>query len=266
MSSHIKNAVFFYTSVPIEENPFISDQKNREVHALDNPGYHGNPDGQPKTEDENITTPVDHNTDEMMQETLKKSVISLSLLSRTTSRTANSHLNLSSQTERPHVHFTLPPVQPSQSGPMSQNGHRPHSGHGFRADKCMLPSVTGQISHISHHLQIASAGPGLLTHQQDGVKSISAALPGHVVHQSTITSTGHSRTNKRSFHTNNPEKRHHVLPASAPQHPPDPLLVCRNNFIYKPNDRENQLSPSASSMKPGTFLPPPPYRHRNTVV
>lgn len=204
----------------------------------------------------------------MIQETKKKSGVSLPLVSRTPVgiRTTNSHVNLSTQTERPHVHFTLPPIQPPQSGPMSQNGHHPHSGHGLRIDhnsKCVLPSVTGQICHISHQIQPGSPGPARLAHLHDGVKSSITALPGHVVHQSSTTPKGHAGPNRKSFHADNPEKRHHGLPASVPQHPPDPKLVCRNNFTYKQNGQEN---PSESNMKPGTFLPPPPYRHRNTVV
>lgn len=237
-------------------------QKNREIHALDNPGYHGNPDGQLKIEEENIKTPLDHSTDETIQEPVKKSSISvLPLLSRTTSRTTNSHINLSTQTERPHVHFTLAPVQPPKSGPVSQNGHHLHSGHGLCTDhpsKCLLPSVTGQICHIRHQIQPGSPGPACISHQHDGVKSSTSALPGHVVPQSSTTQPGHAGTNKKSFHANN-----YSLPATVPQHPPDPSLVCRNNFIYKQNGREN---PTEVSIKPGTFLPPPPYRHRNTVV
>ncbi|XP_060716375.1 receptor tyrosine-protein kinase erbB-4-like isoform X1 [Tachysurus vachellii] len=258
------------SSDPIEENPFIMHQKNREIHALDNPGYHGNPDGQLKIEEENIKTPVDHNTDEPIQEPVKKSSISvLPLMSRTTSRTTNSHINLSTQTERPHVHFTLPPVHPPKSGPVSQNGHHLHSGHGLCTDppsKCILPSVTGQICHISHQIQPGSPGPACISHQHDGVKSSTSVLPGHVVLQSSTTQPGHAGTNKKSFHANNPETRHYGLPATVPQHPPDPSLVCRNNFIYKQNGRENPENPMEVSIKPGTFLPPPPYRHRNTVV
>lgn len=262
--------LLFLIPDPIEENPFITHQKNREIHALDNPGYLGNHDGQLKTENESINTPLHHNRDEIMQETLKKSGVSLPLLSRTTSRTTTSHVNLSTQSDRPHVHFTIPPVQPPQSGPMSQNGHHLRSGHGLCTDypnKYVLPSVTGQICHISHQIQPGSPGPAHVSHQHDSVKNSSTALPGRVIHQSSTTETGHAGTSKKSLHTNNPEKRHHSLPASVPQHPPpDPSLVCRNNFIYKQNGRENPEKPSESSMKPGTFLPPPPYRHRNTVV
>ncbi|TSK17733.1 Receptor tyrosine-protein kinase erbB-4 [Bagarius yarrelli] len=258
------------SSDSVEENPFIMHQKSREIHALDNPGYHGNSDGQLQIEDENTNIPLDYKTDGMIQETLRKSSISaLSLPSRTTSRTTNSHVNLSTRTEKPHVYFTLPPIQPPQSAPISQNSHHVHSGHGLCTDhsgKCIVPSVTGQVCHINHQIQPGSPGPARIPHQHDSIKTRINALPGHVVHQSSTIHAGHSGKNKKLPFANNPEKRHHSLPVSIPQHPPDPFLVCRNNFIYKQNGRENPENHSGASMKPGTFLPPPPYRHRNTVV
>uniref|UniRef100_A0AAR2IRW1 Receptor protein-tyrosine kinase n=2 Tax=Pygocentrus nattereri TaxID=42514 RepID=A0AAR2IRW1_PYGNA len=138
---------------PIEENPFVTRRKNREIHALDNPGYHITPDGQPNVEDEYINEPLYHNTGEKSQETLKK------------------------------------------------NG-----------------------------------------------------IP----------------TYKNTF--DNPEYWHHSLPSKVAQHPQDPSLICSNNFLYKQNSRvrsgiaENPEYLSESGMKPGTVLPPPPYRQRNTVV
>uniref|UniRef100_A0A8B9H6K5 Receptor protein-tyrosine kinase n=1 Tax=Astyanax mexicanus TaxID=7994 RepID=A0A8B9H6K5_ASTMX len=139
---------------PIEENPFVTRRKNREIHALDNPGYHSTPDGQPRAEDEYINEPLYHNTGEMSQET----------------------------------------------------------------------SITG--------------------------------LPGH--------------TYKNTF--DNPEYWHHSLPSKVVQHPQDPSLICSNNFLYKQNSRgrtggtETPEYLPETGMKPGTVLPPPPYRQRNTVV
>uniref|UniRef100_A0AAR2ITW3 Receptor protein-tyrosine kinase n=1 Tax=Pygocentrus nattereri TaxID=42514 RepID=A0AAR2ITW3_PYGNA len=142
---------------PIEENPFVTRRKNREIHALDNPGYHITPDGQPNVEDEYINEPLYHNTGEKSQETLKKNGIPVPMLS--------------------------------------------------------------------------------LTNTFD-----------------------------------NPEYWHHSLPSKVAQHPQDPSLICSNNFLYKQNSRvrsgiaENPEYLSESGMKPGTVLPPPPYRQRNTVV
>ncbi|XP_051559608.1 receptor tyrosine-protein kinase erbB-4-like [Myxocyprinus asiaticus] len=47
---------------PVEENPFVARRKNKDVHALDNPGYHSTPDGKPKCEDEYINNPLYLNT------------------------------------------------------------------------------------------------------------------------------------------------------------------------------------------------------------
>uniref|UniRef100_W5K5T5 Receptor protein-tyrosine kinase n=1 Tax=Astyanax mexicanus TaxID=7994 RepID=W5K5T5_ASTMX len=142
---------------PIEENPFVTRRKNREIHALDNPGYHSTPDGQPRAEDEYINEPLYHNTGEMSQEMLKKNGIPLPLLS--------------------------------------------------------------------------------LSNTFD-----------------------------------NPEYWHHSLPSKVVQHPQDPSLICSNNFLYKQNSRgrtggtETPEYLPETGMKPGTVLPPPPYRQRNTVV
>ncbi|XP_066543333.1 receptor tyrosine-protein kinase erbB-4 isoform X1 [Amia ocellicauda] len=49
---------------PVEENPFVTRRKNGDVHALDNPGYHGHaaPNGQPRLEDEYVNEPLYLNT------------------------------------------------------------------------------------------------------------------------------------------------------------------------------------------------------------
>uniref|UniRef100_A0A9J7WX25 Receptor protein-tyrosine kinase n=1 Tax=Cyprinus carpio carpio TaxID=630221 RepID=A0A9J7WX25_CYPCA len=67
----------------IEENPFVTRHKNKDVHALDNPGYHSTPDGKPKCEDEYINDPLYlntfNNTSDMNQEMLRKNGISIPL-------------------------------------------------------------------------------------------------------------------------------------------------------------------------------------------
>ncbi|XP_017574800.1 receptor tyrosine-protein kinase erbB-4 isoform X1 [Pygocentrus nattereri] len=278
---------------PIEENPFVTRRKNREIHALDNPGYHITPDGQPNVEDEYINEPLYHNTGEKSQETLKKNGIPVPMLSLTATNTTNSHALLTTQTGRPHhhsqgahVHFAIPPVQPPQSGPMSQNGHHAHSVKGLSTDhpsKSGHPSATGQICHISHQVQPGYTGPGSLSDQQAQMaksaataKSSITGLPGHVAHQSSMPQASHTgtimvdKTYKNTF--DNPEYWHHSLPSKVAQHPQDPSLICSNNFLYKQNSRvrsgiaENPEYLSESGMKPGTVLPPPPYRQRNTVV
>ncbi|XP_015214008.2 receptor tyrosine-protein kinase erbB-4 [Lepisosteus oculatus] len=61
---------------PVEENPFVTRRRNGDVHALDNPGYHSAPNGQPKVEDEYVNEPLYlntfHNKAEKNPEFLKK--------------------------------------------------------------------------------------------------------------------------------------------------------------------------------------------------
>uniref|UniRef100_A0A8C2IAP7 Receptor protein-tyrosine kinase n=1 Tax=Cyprinus carpio TaxID=7962 RepID=A0A8C2IAP7_CYPCA len=61
---------------PVEENPFVTRRKNKDIHALDNLGYHSTPDGKPSCEDEYINEPLYlntfNNTSGMNQEILRK--------------------------------------------------------------------------------------------------------------------------------------------------------------------------------------------------
>uniref|UniRef100_A0A8C1W8Q5 Receptor protein-tyrosine kinase n=1 Tax=Cyprinus carpio TaxID=7962 RepID=A0A8C1W8Q5_CYPCA len=61
---------------PVEENPFVTRRKNKDIHALDNLGYHSTPDGKPSCEDEYINEPLYlntfNNTSGMNQEMLRK--------------------------------------------------------------------------------------------------------------------------------------------------------------------------------------------------
>uniref|UniRef100_A0A8C2JJU0 Receptor protein-tyrosine kinase n=1 Tax=Cyprinus carpio TaxID=7962 RepID=A0A8C2JJU0_CYPCA len=128
----------------VEENPFVTRHKNKDVHALDNPGYHSTPDGKPKCEDEYINDPL--------------------------------YLNTFNNTNKLY---------------------------------------------------------------------------------------------KNSF--DNPEYWQHSLPPKVtPQISQDSSVICNKKFLYKQNGR---IQPAMaenpeylSGMKPGTVLPPPPYRQRNTVV
>ncbi|XP_035390766.1 receptor tyrosine-protein kinase erbB-4 isoform X3 [Electrophorus electricus] len=281
------------SSNPIEENPFVTRRKNREIHALDNPGYHSTPDGHPSAEDEYNNEPFYHNAGEVSQESLKKNGVSVPLQSLTITETTNSHAPLTNQAGRPHyhsqgatVHFAIPPVQPPQSGPMSQNGHSTHSIKGVSNDhpsKPGHPLPSGQICHISHQVQVTYPVPGGLSDQQGPLakciaagKSSITGLPGHTVHQSNVPQMSHTGTIMvDKMHTStfdNPEYWHHSLPAKVTQHPQDLSQVCSNSFLYKQNGRmrsavaENPEYLSESGMKTGMVLPPPPYRQRNTVV
>ncbi|KAK6482932.1 receptor tyrosine-protein kinase erbB-4-like isoform X1 [Huso huso] len=85
-----------------------------------------------------------------------------------------------------------------------------------------------------------------------------------------LTNTVSDKKPKKTF--DNPEYWHHSLPPKATLHNPEYLQECNTNFFYKQNGRirpveaENPEYLSEFSLKPGTVLPPPPYRQRNTVV
>ncbi|XP_069472018.1 receptor tyrosine-protein kinase erbB-4 isoform X2 [Ambystoma mexicanum] len=75
---------------------------------------------------------------------------------------------------------------------------------------------------------------------------------------------------KKAF--DNPEYWNHSLPPRSTLHHPDYLQEYSTKYFYKQNGRirpivgENPEYLSEFSLKPGMMLPPPPYRHRNTVV
>ncbi|KAL6094129.1 hypothetical protein STEG23_024454 [Scotinomys teguina] len=75
---------------------------------------------------------------------------------------------------------------------------------------------------------------------------------------------------KKAF--DNPDYWNHSLPPRSTLQHPDYLQEYSTKYFYKQNGRirpivaENPEYLSEFSLKPGTMLPPPPYRHRNTVV
>ncbi|XP_013912637.1 PREDICTED: receptor tyrosine-protein kinase erbB-4-like [Thamnophis sirtalis] len=75
---------------------------------------------------------------------------------------------------------------------------------------------------------------------------------------------------KRAF--DNPGYWNHSLPPRSTLQHPDYLQEYSTKYFYKQNGRirptvaENPEYLSEFSLKPGMMLPPPPYRHRNTVV
>ncbi|XP_066482236.1 receptor tyrosine-protein kinase erbB-4 isoform X1 [Tiliqua scincoides] len=70
----------------------------------------------------------------------------------------------------------------------------------------------------------------------------------------------------------NPGYWNHSLPPRSTLQHPDYLQEYSTKYFYKQNGRirpivaENPEYLAEFSLKPGTMLPPPPYRHRNTVV
>ncbi|XP_075036420.1 receptor tyrosine-protein kinase erbB-4 isoform X1 [Mixophyes fleayi] len=75
---------------------------------------------------------------------------------------------------------------------------------------------------------------------------------------------------KKGF--DNPEYWNHSLPPRSTMQHPDYLHEYSTKYFYKQNGRirpvvaENPEYLTEFTLKPGTVLPPPPYRHRNTVV
>ncbi|XP_016094821.1 receptor tyrosine-protein kinase erbB-4-like [Sinocyclocheilus grahami] len=282
---------------PVEENPFVNQRKNGNITALDNPGYHSTPDRKPKGEDEYINEPLYlntyNNTSGMNQEIMRKNGASIPLQMTTAANTASSHVILSTQTGKAHhhgqgthVHFAVPPVQPPQTRSMSQNGQHSQSPHGAESNSSSIsgnPSLLTQISLVSQQIHPCLAShSGSSTHPAQVAKSAVTSksisgLPGHLVYPGNMLQTGHSgtvmvdRKSKKNF--DNPDYWQHSLPPKVTQpNPQDPTQVCKSKHLYRHSIRsriavaDNPEYLSEFNKRPGTVLPPPPYRHRNTVV
>ncbi|XP_016359145.1 receptor tyrosine-protein kinase erbB-4-like [Sinocyclocheilus anshuiensis] len=270
---------------PVEENPFVTRRKNKDIHALDNLGYHSAPDGKPNCEDEYINEPLYLNTfnnpSGMNQEMLRKNGVSIPLQVTTAAHTQSTHVPHIAQLGKPHhhsngphVHFAIPPVQPVHPGPMSQNDQQAHSvqlvhDHGSKS----VPPA-GQICLVSHQVQPGHPNKSNRSPQQFHLaksgKGGTMGLPGHPVQPGTqIGTVLVDKMYKNSF--DNPEYWQQSLPPKVtPQNSQDSSVICNNKFLYKQN---GHIQPAVaenpeylSGMKPGTVLPPPPYRQRNTVV
>uniref|UniRef100_A0A8C1VAE4 Receptor protein-tyrosine kinase n=1 Tax=Cyprinus carpio TaxID=7962 RepID=A0A8C1VAE4_CYPCA len=79
------------------------------------------------------------------------------------------------------------------------------------------------------------------------------------------------RKSKKNF--DYPDYWQHSLPPKVTQpNPQDPTQVCKSKHLYRHSIRshiavaDNPEYLSEFNKRPGTVLPPPPYRHRNTVV
>ncbi|XP_035390713.1 receptor tyrosine-protein kinase erbB-4-like isoform X4 [Electrophorus electricus] len=277
---------------PVEENPFVARRKNGEIHVLDNPGYHhSTPDGNLRVEEPYINEPLYLNTfhkGSMNQVALKKNGASVSLHMTTASSTIGSHVLLSTQTGRPHhhsqgvhVHFAVPPVQPPQSGSLGQNGHHvhlPQTIHTIHPSKSGHHTPSNQMCHISHQFQPADHP----THMVKSLVTGKSSLPGHPIYSGSTTLAGHTGTitvDKLYGKTfDNPEYWQHSLPLRASQeNPQDSTQSCQASLykqkLYKQNGRiRSVMAPNpdylleSEAIRPGTVLPPPPYRQRNTVV
>ncbi|XP_042597260.1 receptor tyrosine-protein kinase erbB-4-like [Cyprinus carpio] len=254
----------------VEENPFVTRHKNKDVHALDNPGYHSTPDGKPKCEDEYINDPLYlntfNNTSDMNQEMLRKNGISIPLQVTTVAHTPDTHVPHIIQMGKPHhhshgphVHFAIPPVQPVHPDQHTHSVQSVHD-HGIKSGP---PAPAGQICLVSHqpgHPSNSNHSP----QEFNLAKSSKGGTMGLLAHPVQV-----DKLYKNSF--DNPEYWQHSLPPKVtPQISQDSSVICNKKFLYKQNGR---IQPAMaenpeylSGMKPGTVLPPPPYRQRNTVV
>ncbi|XP_049326075.1 receptor tyrosine-protein kinase erbB-4-like [Astyanax mexicanus] len=293
---------------PVEENPFVTRRTNGEIHALDNPGYHSTPDGHPKIDEPYFNEPLYlntfHNKANVNQAALKKNSVGgvsspLEMGTTTTSTSTSSHVPLTTtqsmrvhhHSQGAHVHFAVPPVQPPQSGLLSQNGHSHahlaqtiHTKHPGKSQQGHhSPHHSSQICHLNQQLQ-----PSLADQQVHLAKSLvsgKSSLPGHPAHSGSVSQPGPTGTimlSKKYWKTfDNPEYWQHSLPlkASSQENPlKDSSQSCNATSLYKQTlykqngrvrstvvDNPEYLS-ELEAMKPGQVLPPPPYRQRNTVV
>uniref|UniRef100_A0AAV2L7M2 Uncharacterized protein n=1 Tax=Knipowitschia caucasica TaxID=637954 RepID=A0AAV2L7M2_KNICA len=267
---------------PIEENPFVSRRKNGEIHALDNPGYHSTPNNQPgKGEDEYMNEPLylntfripaDHGLEVLRRNGLPLPSQTPSSISATTS---GSHLPLTIQTSLPH--YPLPSAAPSPAGLACH--HLPFH-HTLKAGQLGNPTSVSQIG-TSAQVQAGQSGTTstassmaigtLPAYQSHGA----TMLPGGMLkHGGYTTGKGSGKKLKVTF--DNPEYWQHSLPQkSSAQMVVDgaqggstntKLFYKQNGHIRPPTVAENPEYMSEFSLKPGTVLPPPPYRQRNTVV
>ncbi|XP_057188300.1 receptor tyrosine-protein kinase erbB-4-like isoform X2 [Triplophysa rosa] len=265
---------------PVEENPFVTRRKNKDLHAIDNPVYHSTPDGKPKCDDEYINEPLYlntfNNTNDTTQEMLRKNGVSIPLQVTTATHNPSSQVSHVTQVGRPHhhnhgphVHFAIPPVQPVHPVPMSQNDQHTKSVQAIhdRTSKSALPPPADQICVVSK----SNRSPQQFYLAKSAVtgKVGTSGLPGHPVPPGGMILS--DKVYRNNF--DNPEYWQHSLPPKmSPQNLQDSTVICNNKFLYKQNGRiqssmpENPEYVSESGTKPGPVLPPPPYRQRNTVV
>lgn len=120
--------MLFFSTVdylnPVEENPFITRRKNGDVHALDNPGYHGAPGGPAKVEDEYINEPLYFNAFNTVGEKGKNGVPILKAPTNISTAQAIQSGHAPHPTQPGHHQIG----QPSHPG---QSGNPPHPGYTF---------------------------------------------------------------------------------------------------------------------------------------
>ncbi|XP_062866878.1 receptor tyrosine-protein kinase erbB-4-like [Trichomycterus rosablanca] len=257
---------------PVEENPFVAPRKNDEIQALDNLGYHGTLDGHPKVEKKDSNEPVYlntyHNKPSMGKVILKKPEASVPSQMTAAPGGTVSHVPITAHSGRPHganqgahVHFAVPPVQYPQSGPAV---HLPQGFH------------VGHLSKSAQHPDNLQVLPGPADAHKAAV-AVKTSLPGHPVPSSAATQPAHTGIimveQKYWRASDNPEYWQRSLPLRASQGNPQSSLQSLHTSLYKQSARIRsalaegaEYTPESEAMKLAPVLPPPPYRHRNTVV
>ncbi|KAJ8012919.1 hypothetical protein DPEC_G00047880 [Dallia pectoralis] len=245
---------------PVEENPFVTRRRNGDTLTMDscNP-YQMAPSGPqksssgPRVEDEYVNEPLYLNTfhnpggpaagdSEYSEYPLKKNGV-------------------------PGGHNTALATLAGQPGACVLTPGQSGSAH------------SAQTAHL--HGVPTQPGYGL-----PPVLGATGTHPGHVLHPSQTSHPGYTlhpgltgtimvdkKTRQDKSKTfDNPEYWQHSLPPKATLHNPEYLQDCSTRFFYRQNGRirpalaENQEYLTEFALKPGTVLPPPPYRQRNTVV
>ncbi|XP_060754450.1 receptor tyrosine-protein kinase erbB-4-like [Neoarius graeffei] len=274
----------------VEENPFVTLRKNVEIQALDNPAYHSTFDGPSKVDEKYNNEPVYlntfHNKGSINKAILKKNDVSAPLQFTTATSTTISHVPLAAQAKEGrshynsqgvHVHFSIPPVHHPQSEPMSHNVHHTHSAHGFHGNPSK-PASSNQPCLVNHQVQPGPVDPLI-------AKSVAAGksgLSGHLIHSGSMTQQVHPGmilVDKKYWKTfDNPEYWQHSLPLKASQgNLHSSSQSCHSSLYRQSLHKQNgcirssvtknpEYTPESEAMRPGTSLPPPPYRQRNTVV
>ncbi|XP_038862198.1 receptor tyrosine-protein kinase erbB-4-like [Salvelinus namaycush] len=251
---------------PVEENPFVTRRRNGDTLTLDtcNP-YQVAPIGPqqagsgPRVDDEYVNEPLYLNTfhnpggpgpgeGDYTDYTLKKNGVP-----------GGHNPILATLTSQPGATG----ITAGQSG-TTQAGNPSHSVQAANAH-----AVSAQPGYAAPPgLGAAGPHPGHILHPGH------PSHPGYTLHPGltgTIMVDKKTRQDKNKTF-DNPEYWQHSLPPKATLHNPEYLQDCSTRFFYRQNGRirpavaENQEYLTEFALKPGTVLPPPPYRQRNTVV
>ncbi|KAL0963733.1 hypothetical protein UPYG_G00310210, partial [Umbra pygmaea] len=237
--------------IPVEENPFVTRRKNGDTLTLDscNP-YQVAPSGSqqagpgPRVEDEYVNEPLYLNTFH--------------------------NVGGPAPGEGEYSDYSL-----KMNGVPGGHGSALTTVAGKPGATVLgaVQSSTG-LGTQAAHLQGVSSQPGYGTAGTHSGHILHPAHPGYTLHPGltgTIMVDKKTRQDKNKTFDNQ-EYWQHSLPPKATLHNPEYLQDCSTRFFYRQNGRirpalaENQEYLTEFALKPGTVLPPPPYRQRNTVV